>query len=404
MPLPNPKLAATDRCVMCGMCLPHCPTYGKTRNEADSPRGRIALMQGLNSGRLAVDEHLLAHLDGCLACRACESVCPSGVPYGELIDAVREELNDARPAGAGARLGQEFIDSRRLRRVTTKALRFYQASGLQRLARASGVLRATGLARAEALLPRIDTADLQARGEGPTVALFTGCASEVFDRRTLADTLTVLAALGYRVEIPAAQACCGAIDRHAGRSSRADDLMQRNLAAFDAPYQAIIGTASGCTAQLAEYDRAGDDERGPSFAGRVVDVSRFLAQALAGRELNLAPLQARVAIHAPCSLTHVLKAAAWPRRLLEHIPGLELLDLPDNARCCGAAGSYMLTQPDMADQLREDKLAHLRNLRPDILVTSNIGCALHLRAGLEAEGMEIEVLHPVSLVARQMGL
>ena len=398
----NPKLAATDRCVMCGMCLPHCPTYGKTRHEADSPRGRIALMQGLNTGQLAVDEHLLAHLDGCLACRACESVCPSGVPYGDLIDAVRETLAERRPQGPGARLGQQFIDSRGLRRVATRALRFYQVSGLQRLARNSGLLRAMGLARWEGYLSPARPHAVKGAGAGPTVALFTGCASEVLDRRTLADAVAVLAALGYRVDIPPHQGCCGAIDQHAGRVERARALMARNLAAFDAPYQAIIGTASGCSAVLADYGRHDETAAGEAFANRVVDVSQFVAEALATRVPALAALHARVAIHAPCSLTHALKAAAGPRRVLESIPGIELVDLPDNARCCGAAGSYMLSQPEMADSLREDKLVHLRALRPDILVTSNVGCALHLRAGIAAEGLEIEVLHPISLLARQM--
>ena len=386
---------------MCGMCLPHCPTYGKTRNEADSPRGRISLMQGLNSGRLAVDEHLLAHLDGCLACRACESVCPSGVPYGELIDAAREVLAEDHGHGSGTRLGKAFIDSRPLRQAATHALRFYQASGLQALARHSGLLRISGLERRERYLPAISARRLRPAGHGPRVALFTGCAGEVFDRQTLASAITVLTALGYRVEIPERQGCCGAIDQHAGRADRARALVGENLAAFEGDYEAIVSTASGCGAMLAEYGRHGG-EAGRAFAERIVDINRFIVKALEDRPLDVRPLSRRVAIHAPCSLTHVLKGAGDPRRVLETIPGLELVDLPDNARCCGAAGSYMLSQPEMADALREDKLAHLRTLRPEILVTSNIGCALHLRAGIEAGGLGIEVLHPVTLLARQL--
>ena len=388
---------------MCGMCLPHCPTYGKTRNEADSPRGRISLMQGLNTGRLEADDHLLGHLDGCLTCRACESVCPSGVPYGELIDATRHVLAADYGHGTGTRMGKALIDSRALRRVATRALALYQASGLQTLLRRSGILDATGLARRDRYLPRMDTTRLRATGNGKRVALFTGCAGEVFDRKTLKSAITVLATLGYRVEIPAAQGCCGAIDQHAGRTRRAQRLVDRNLAAFDDGYDAVISTASGCGAMLAEYGRHGG-AAGAQFAERVTDINRFVADAIAAHAPALRPLEARVAIHAPCSLTHVLKDADAPRRLLESIPGLELMDLPDNARCCGAAGSYMLTQPEMADALRDDKLAHLRTLRPDILVTSNIGCALHLRAGIQAEGLDIEVLHPVTLLARQLGI
>ena len=400
-PDPNPTLRATDRCVMCGMCLPHCPTYGKTRNEADSPRGRISLIQGLVNGRLELDAKLLGHLDGCLTCRACEAVCPSGVPYGEIIDAAREALYPQRPHGLHEKAGQVFIDSRPARRAATAAIRFYQASGLQSLARASGLLRATGLERREHYLPKIDTHRPAPSGTGPRVALFTGCASEVFDRETLAATARLLAALGYRVEIPAAQGCCGAIDQHAGRTARAQRLIDANLGAF-AGYEAVISTASGCGAMLAEYGKHRDASSAHDLGRRVVDVNRFLAEALETRELALRPLNARVAAHAPCSLTHVLKGAAWPLKLLAKIPQLAVSQLPDNNRCCGAAGSYMLTQPAMADSLRDDKLARLKALNPDYLVTSNIGCALHLRAGIEAEGLDIEVLHPVTLLARQL--
>lgn len=406
----NRPLSATDRCVMCGMCLPHCPTYAQTRNEGDSPRGRISLMQALDRGELEPDSRMLAHLDGCLACRACEAVCPSGVPYGELIDAARQQLHERRPrtlrARALAALARPFIEHRGPRRTAAFILRLSRGLGLFALARGLRLDRLLGLSRALDLLPP----SLQAwrhtarpgSGRG-RVALFTGCVGEVMDVQTLAAAAELLQRLGYTVEIPPGQTCCGAIYQHNGEPQRARSLLARNLAAFSDPgIEAVIATASGCTAQLAEYHRLTPGSEAEAFVAKLHDVSRFLDErgCLEGRRFK--PLFKRVALHTPCSLAYPLKGGAHPARLLRHIPGLELLTMPEDGRCCGAAGAYMLTQPEMSDRLREDKLRALRALRPDILVTSNVGCALHLRAGIRAAGLEVEVLHPVALLARQL--
>lgn len=395
---------------MCGMCLPHCPTYHLTRDEAESPRGRIALIQGVLSGRLEQTPRLEAHLDHCLGCRACEAVCPSGVAYGEIIDGARAALAEQRPpAPRWRRLAWHWTtgviaDRRRLYRAA-RLLRLYQRSGLQQLARLTGLTRRGTLGRLDALLPPLPApcawpsqlpAQAEPRGE---VGLFLGCVSDVADRATLDAAAQLLTRLGYRVHVPAAQTCCGALHLHNGDPATARTLAQRNSAAFKAhTLEAIITVASGCGATLAEYPA----QDGAALGAPVRDISTLLNTLDWPEELRFAPLHKKVAVQDPCTLTHVLRQNQAPYSLLARIPQIELIALPDNRRCCGAAGSYLLTQPAMAEKLRDEKIAALKASGAEILLTSNIGCALHLRAGLRAAGMEIEVMHPVALLARQL--
>ena len=390
---------------MCGLCLPHCPTYQLSRDEGESPRGRIALIQGLMNGGLELNPRLEAHLDHCLGCRACEAVCPSGVPYGEIIDGGRAVIHEQRKTAPAPRLLNSLVPRPRRLRLAGRILRLVQRSGLQRLARSVGISRAPGLARLDALLPPL--APLPAwqdyypptgkqRGE---VALFLGCFADFADRPTLNATVHVLTHIGYGVHIPRRQTCCGALHLHQGDRDIAHHLAECNAAAFNAlRVDAVVNTASGCGATLAEYPR----NDFPCLEAPVRDINAFLADVPWPKEIGLAPLAKRVAIHDPCSLSHVLHQAKAPYQLLARIPEIEILALPDNQRCCGAAGSYMLTQPETADRLRDDKIAALQALEADILVTSNPGCALHLRAGIRAAGLDIEVMHPVMLMARQL--
>ena len=390
---------------MCGMCLPHCPTYELTRDEGESPRGRVALIQGLANGRLAPNPRLEEHLDHCLGCRACEAVCPSGVAYGEIIDGGRALLYEPRKAVFALRLLNSLVPRPRRLRLAGRVLWFLQRSGLQRLARGIGLTRALGLARLDVLLPPL--APLPAwrdyyppmgkqRGE---VALFLGCFADFADRPTLKSAVSILTHLGYGVHIPARQTCCGALHLHEGDRPIALHLAECNTAAFNAlRVDAIISTASGCGATLTEYQR----HDFPVLTAPVRDICTFLAEALGSEKLELAPLAQRVAIHDPCSLSHVLRETEAPYQLLARIPSLNTVALPDNTRCCGAAGSYMLTQTEIADRLRDDKITALRDLNVDILVTSNPGCALHLRAGIKASGLNMPVMHPIVLLARQL--
>lgn len=415
MSLANDILRDADRCVKCGLCAPHCPTYGKTQDENDSPRGRVALMQGLASGQLPPEGKLIMHLDRCLACRACEHVCPSGVAYGRLLDETRALLAERRPPPRRVRLALDGLVTQRKRlRAVGTLLRIYQRSGLQRLARASRLLRVLGLETAEAQLPRLPPSTRWQPYYAPAgatrgrVALFLGCVAELADSPTLLAAIRVLNRLGYGVLVPAAQGCCGALHQHSGAAAQARALAAANVRAFaDLDVNAIVYTASGCGAQLAEYAQlAWEDpalaEQARRLGQSVMDISQFLAQIDWPDDLDIAPLAAQVAVHDPCSLTHVLRQPHAPYQLLRRIPGLRVAALPDNARCCGAAGSYMLTQPEMAAALRADKLAALDTLRPDYLATSNLGCALHLAAGLRAAGSPVEVVHPVVLLDRQM--
>lgn len=416
--------ALADRCVKCGMCLPHCPTYHLTRDESESPRGRIALIQGLTAGQLAYSSRLGAHLENCLKCRACERVCPSLVPYGELIDGaltyIEREVTTppARSAGgtnvaaAGRRRSDRQLrllnlaTQRTYLRAFAMLLRIYQRSGLRALLRGSGMLKLLGLARHDRLLPPLTSvhtwqtyypAQNTPRGD---VALFTGCIADAFDQATSHAAIQVLTALGYGVHVPLAQRCCGALHLHNQQPEQATALAHQNLAAFGAlEVQAIINTASGCGATLSEY---ANDPRATDFTRKVVDISAFIAATPWPENVTLKPLAARVAVHDPCSLTHVLRQHEKPYAMLRKIPNIELLSLPDRTRCCGAAGSYMLTHPSNADTLRDEKLVGLESLGTQILVTSNIGCALHLAAGLRAKKLSIEVMHPITLLARQI--
>jgi glycolate oxidase iron-sulfur subunit len=380
-----------DRCVKCGLCLPHCPTYGLTGIEGESPRGRIALMQGLASGRLEPSESLVGHLDNCLGCRACETACPAAVPYGELIDAGREMLvaQGVRPPPARRLLGRLLQHPRLL----ALAARCARLPGVAAVARRLGGLpgRAAALLPADARPPRLADVPPGAEATHGEAFLFTGCVSAAIDGRSLDDTRRLLEHAGWRVRTPR-QVCCGAIGLHAGRPEEARRLALRNLDAFagDAP---VVACATGCAATLKEYARLAGAP-GARFAARIRDPAEMLVDA----QLPLgAGRYRRIVLHVPCSQRNVTGTAAATRRLLARIPGLAVRELP--AGCCGAAGEMFLSNPALSDALLAPLLAELVRDPPDALVTSNIGCAMHFSAGLTRAGLEVPVLHPASLVA-----
>lgn len=408
MSLVSKILSDADRCVMCGLCLPHCPTYGLAKNEAESPRGRIALMQALASNQLEIDHSLTAHLDSCLVCRACEKMCPSLVPYGRLIDNTRTLLKSRGQLHAPTmlkRLLDTVADKGKLQNLT-RALRLYQGSGIQWLARKSGVLDGLDLAATESFLGAPSRgADLPAyspprqphRGD---VALFTGCIGKLADSATLQTTVSLLNRLGYGVHVPRQQGCCGSLHQHNGEADRARSLALANQQAFSAlEVEAIIGTLSGCTAQLAETPEQPGGEK--PFPAPVVDICDFLASIEWPEAITLNPLPQRVAIHEPCSVINILKRPGIIRRMLQRIPQIELVELSDS-QCCGAAGSYMITQKENASKLRHLKLEGVRQTGASILVSNNVGCARHMEGGLKEAGLKVEIIHPVELLARQI--
>lgn len=399
---------------MCGLCLPHCPTYVETGDENESPRGRIALLRALADGALAPSDRLAHHISQCLSCRACERVCPAGVQYGQIIDAGRQHLASQRPAPMLTRLAQRLLldgliaRPQALRRMV-QGLRLYQRSGLARLAQATHLVDLLGLGRWQGFLPALPAPrrwPAEIAAQAPTrgrVSLFLGCVASAIDRLTLESAVAVLTRLGYTVTIPPQQTCCGALHWHQGQAQRARMLMRRNLSAFGEGDQPIVYLASGCGTSLRDYaSLLPDTPAAHSFSQRAVEIHQFLRAVRWPDDLPIAPLAARVAVHDPCSLRHTLRAERGVYEVLARIPRAQILSLPENQLCCGGAGSYPLREPAMAERLRRRKLAHIAALAPDVLVSANIGCALQLAAGMREAGLPIEVLHPITLLARQL--
>jgi glycolate oxidase iron-sulfur subunit len=389
---PSFPLELADRCVKCGLCLPHCPTYGLMGVEGESPRGRIALMQGLATGRLEPGPQLASHLENCLGCRACERVCPAGVPYGELIDAGRELL--VRRGAGPSRTGRLLAATLRRPGLLRMAVRLARLPGARQAGRRLGALPA----RALSLLPADARPPSRAVSAGPgdgvrgEALLFLGCVGGAIDGRTLDDTRIALAAAGWRVRIPEQQGCCGALDLHAGRPGEAAALASRNVSAL-AGEGPIVACATGCAATLKEYARVAG-AAGARLAARIRDPAELLAEA--ALPLREGPWR-NVLLHVPCTQRNVTGTAAATRMLLGRLPGLSVRELP--AGCCGAAGETFLTRQELADALLAPLLRQLEADPPEVLVTSNIGCAMHFRAGLERAGLNVPVLHPTSLVA-----
>lgn len=398
-------LADADKCVKCALCLPHCPTYKLAKDEGESPRGRIALMQGMATGALQLTPGLAAHLDQCLACRACEAVCPAEVPYGKLIDAGRAELR--RRGHREPWLVRHFTSHMRRpwrRRLLQRAMVFGDRTGLTRLAERIGPALLKRMLRYMPAVPKPPRhweesyAPRKARDE--KVSLFLGCVADMVQPQVTASAIAVLNAIGIEVLIPRTQVCCGALDQHAGRPEQAAALARANVAAFsgDTP---VLGTASGCTASLVEYEKvAGPGAQ--AFAVRVEDLSAWLARDKIVPQIDFKPWNALALVQAPCTQRNVLKTEKAGFELLRLIPDLKVKAIPASMGCCGAAGSYMLTEPEKADALADAYAAYIEQQKAQVLITSNVGCAMHLRAALARRGVRIAVLHPIELLAQQL--
>jgi len=402
------------KCVACGLCLPHCPTYGLLHDESESPRGRLSLMLALAKGELPLSDKLELHLARCLDCRACEKVCPSYVSYGLTLDSARALIEAARepsasPAARSVSILQWLVEKPGRVRILGKILRLYRLSGLQWLLRTSRLLKLFGFAELEANLTSLPTpkaaAEIyptQSKSKGK-VTIFTGCLTQITDQQTLISAIRLLNRLGYEVHVPPDQGCCGALHLHSGLPEKTAELMDQNIKALTGDTGPILCAASGCTATLSEYAKYREsDKSAERFSSRVTDLNQFLAGLAWSSDIAFRPLNKRIAVHDPCTLTNVLRQEDKPYALLARIPGAEIIPLPDNSLCCGAAGTYHLTQTRIARQLRAPKIDHLRRLAPDILVTSNSGCAMYLAAGIHEAGLAIEVMHPVVLLERQI--
>lgn len=423
--------AEANRCVSCGLCLPHCPTYRLTLSEADSPRGRIQLMNGVASGHIPLNKKFIQHMDRCLTCRACESVCPNNVAYGQLIDEARAMIaappkTIAHSVVAKKNKFRVFIEKELVAKPARldflrSPIRLLQKMGLQQLS----FFKKSKVQRLISQLPRVkkpcaSTVDQTTSAKGwkeiypaigkqcGEVGLFLGCVARLADVQTLNSTIYVLNRLGYKVHIPPAQTCCGAIHQHSGEVAMGAMLTQQNKKAFAAlNLQTIITTASGCGVQLTEGD-VGQTEKARAYNKvsdsplTIMDISRFLESAEGWDKVEIKPLSAKVAVHDPCSLRNVLRGQSHPYNLLARIPGLKIESLAGNDQCCGAAGTYFFDQPDMASQLQADKLSAVKQSKALFIATSNIGCSMYIASGLHTT--DVEVFHPVTLLARQMGI
>jgi glycolate oxidase iron-sulfur subunit len=429
-PIPGHIPAYEDyaRCVHCGLCLNACPTYRLWNLEADSPRGRIFQMihvsqhelTGNGQCELPLTDSFVEHIDKCLDCRACETSCPSGVEYGKLVEYARARIERDFRRPWLTRFLRDFVFRRLLpypQRIADVArlLRFYQRSGLQSLARRSGILKLLGLAEHDRLLPRIDDSFFFSRlgwtfpAAGPRrarVAFFAGCVAQVTFAQLNEATIRVLTANGCEVVVPKGQLCCGALAAHAGVRDAARDLARNNLAVFlHENFDAILTNAAGCGSTLKEYDHLFtpmDDEFVPAnaFRAKVRDVTEFLANL--GLTAPLKPLPLRVTYQDSCHLLHGQKIREAPRQLLKAIPGLELVELPYADICCGSAGVYNVTQTEASLELLAEKMRHAASTRTQIIATANPGCLLQLRAGAEMHRTGHEVLHVIELLDRAL--
>ncbi len=382
-------------CIACGLCLNDCPTYRVLEDEADSPRGRIQLIRTLVASEAIPDESLVGHLDACLVCRACETACPSGVPFGRIMEGAREVLHERRPAGVMRRtatgLGLATIASAGRLAFASRAADLYARSPLASLVRRAGP---RALAWASSLAPKAEGPPYRPiEREGADLCLFAGCVMRESFGDSERATVRVLERDGRTVSAPAEQVCCGALHAHSGDGDGARRLARLNIDAFAGSEAPIVANAAGCGAHLKAYgDVLAEDpawaDRAAAFARRVRDVSEVAKpRALA----TARPL--RVVYQDACHLAHGQRIRTQPRALLRAIAGVTLVEIVDAERCCGSAGIYNLTHPDVSAELQRQKVERILAARPDVVVSANPGCILQVAAGLRSAGISAPVVH-----------
>jgi glycolate oxidase iron-sulfur subunit len=408
-----------QQCMHCGMCLPTCPTYAETKIERNSPRGRISLMRAIADGQLEATKAFADEMYFCLGCLACETACPAGVDYTQLFEMARAEAERSAPLQSPPRrlfrwFLLDFLFKRQWRlRLVGRLLWLYQESGLQTLVRRSGLLPKS-LRGLEAKTPRIQrhfSPDLIPPEEGPTgparyrVGLLTGCVQDLIYSDVNRDTAEVLRANGCAVITPPQQGCCGSLHAHNGEYEMAKGYARRLLDFFDLDrLDAIITNAAGCGSHLKHFDRLLKDDpvyaaRARQWSEKVRDISEWLVE-IDFRPPDRAPTEAVVTYHDACHLCHGQKITVQPRELLARIPGLKTAPLTESMWCCGSAGIYNLIQPEMADKLLRRKVDHIVETGARVLATGNPGCLLQIQNGIKARGLKIEVVHPITLLAR----
>jgi glycolate oxidase iron-sulfur subunit len=411
-----PRQADLDRCVHCGLCLNACPTYRELHLEMDSPRGRIFQMKQVADGAPITDAYR-EHIDLCLACRGCESACPSGVSYGRLIEAARAQIEQHTALPFCSRVIRKLIfehllPSRKLLGLAGFGMRVYQESGLQRFVRGTGLLAEFGkLGEMEGLAPQAQAPfffdqigrTFPAQGERRyRVAFMAGCIANVYFPRLNEATIRVLQANGCEVLIPESQTCCGALHVHAGLRENARALARRNIdGVLSGELDAILTNAAGCGSTLKEYGELLEED--PAYAGRahefsakIKDVTEFLAS------IDLKPpraeVRAVVTYQDSCHLAHGQRVRSAPRELLKRIPGLVFKEMPQSDICCGSAGIYNIVHTDMSMALLEKKMTCANSTGADRIATANPGCMIQLQVGVERHGHAQRVQHVIELL------
>jgi glycolate oxidase iron-sulfur subunit len=420
--LKNLDYSVVQQCMHCGLCLPTCPTYDATKLERHSPRGRIALMRAIADERLEPSKTFADEMYYCLGCLACMTACPAGVDYAELFERARAEAEASRVLATPGRsliralsLRGLFMDLNRLK-LLGRVMQLWQGLGLQSAVRALGLTRLLPrrLRELEAMTPPVQarwTEDLVApvtRAQGVRryrVALLAGCAQDLIFSDVNRDTAEVLARNGCEVITPPDQHCCGSLHAHNGEWELAQELARRNIEQFPPEsFDAIISNAGGCGSHLKHYARLlADDaryvQRARLWDAKVKDIHEWLAFTGIESPSAVGAPQQVVTYHESCHLCHGQKVSAQPRSLLRAIPGVRLVELPEASWCCGSAGIYNLTQPEMAGQLLERKVNHIVTTRAQVVATGNPGCLLQLINGCRDRGLELRVAHPVTLLA-----
>jgi glycolate oxidase iron-sulfur subunit len=413
--VPALDLPELYQCVHCGLCLNQCPTYRALHLEPESPRGRIHLVKAAAEGRIELNDRFKEHIYLCLLCRACETACPSGVQYGRIAETAREQLGP--PGSPFGRALLNFVFARllpfpRRLRFVFGLLRFYQRSGLQGFAR---TLLPGKLREMDSMLPAIPskffhaTADiLPAVGaRRARVAMLNGCVMPLLFGDVNEATVRVLRRNGCDVVLPKKQICCGALNIHNGESVAAKQMARRNIDVFlDTEADAIIVNAAGCGAAMKEYGYLLRDDpayraKAERFSARVKDAGEFLGDLGLKSELHRVDLT--VTYQDPCHLAHGQRIRSQPRKLLQSIPGLKLIEMEGSDRCCGSAGIYNLTHPDMSQQLLKEKMQSVAATKAEAVVAPNPGCMLQLRYGVQRYGSAVNVYHLMDLLDHACG-
>lgn len=402
-------------CMRCGMCLPSCPTYRETFLETASPRGRVALVRKLQEGELEQSERLLEYLSLCLDCQACASACPCGVNAGELV----AEFTCERKESSGLNFMEDLILRKLVPhpdRLETSMVpvRLYQKSGLQKLVRTLGILKMFPgpLARMEGLLPPLPARPLRQEisevtaAIGPergTVGFFLGCVMSLIFSDASRATIRLLSSLGYKVITPRDQVCCGAPNMLGGDMEGLKEAARTNIDIFAAhEVDFIVTDCGGCGAELKKYGHHIGEEAASAFSAKVSDISQILA--LHAEELVplLKPLPLKVTYHDPCHIAHCQGIRKEPRNLLKQVPDIDYRELETADACCGSAGTYNITKPEMSDQILQRKIDTVRASGAEVLVTSNPGCLLQLKKGIIEQLPGVRVMHLTEVLALSM--